>query len=95
MKRFIMLVFLSLAFMSCQDSEAKTYRGELFMSFVDDFENGKSEEVYEIRVDNKMRKVIFAGRPPVEVSENIGKEIEIEGSETKDGDIIFIKLTSE
>ena len=95
MKSLIMIMALLFSFAACESSEAKVYKGTLFMSFVDNFEEGKSEEVFELKLDGGMKTLIFAGKPPKRFAQLVGKEISIEGSETDEGDILFLNLVDE
>ena len=95
MKKLILIVLMVFSFVACESSEAKVYKGTLFMSFVDDFESGKSEEIYELKLDSGIKQIIFAGKPPMEVKDQIGQEVAIEGSETEEGHILFEKLSKE
>ena len=95
MRKLLIGLLVIMSFVSCEKSEAKVYKGTLFMSFVDDFENGKSQEIYEIKLIDGMKTLVFDNEPPKEIKSSVGKKITIIGSENKEGDILFEKVATE
>ncbi len=74
MRKLLLGLLVIMSFLSCETSEAKVYKGTLFMSFVDDFENAKSTEVYEIKLVDGMKTLVFSAGPQTKSKARSGKK---------------------